>query len=95
MRSRGARQSNAARNRCLASAVIAEVSGSVSRSSLERVSIRSVLVSSSAWTSVLSVVAAQLVEHRAVDAGPGELLERRPLFGVVTVDRADQGLEAA
>ena len=41
------------------------------------------------------VVAAQLVEHRAVDPGPRELLERGALVGVVAVDRADQRLEAA
>ena len=41
------------------------------------------------------VVAAQLVEHGAVDARPRELLERRALRGVVALDRADQGLQAA
>jgi hypothetical protein len=41
------------------------------------------------------VLAAELVEHRAVDAGPCELLERGALGRVETVDRGDQGLEAA
>ena len=41
------------------------------------------------------VLAAQLVEHGAVDAGPRVLLERRALLGVVAVDRPDQRLEAA
>src|SRR6185295_5627260 len=41
------------------------------------------------------VLAAELVEDRAVDARPRELLERRALFRVVAVDRRDQGLEAA
>src|SRR5205823_14804593 len=41
------------------------------------------------------VLAAELVEHRAVDAGPRVLLERRALLGVVAVDRGDQRLEAA
>ena len=41
------------------------------------------------------VLPAQLVEHGAVDAGPGELLERRALGRVVAVDRGDQRLEAA
>ena len=41
------------------------------------------------------VLAAQLVEHGAVDARPRELLERRALVGVVAVDRGDQGLEPA
>ena len=41
------------------------------------------------------VLAAELVEHGAVDAGPGELLERGALLRVVAVDRGDQGLEAA
>ena len=41
------------------------------------------------------VLAAQLVEHGAVDAGPRELLERGALLRVVAVDRGDQRLEAA
>ena len=41
------------------------------------------------------VVAAQLVEHRAVDPRPGVLLERRALVGVVALDRVDQRLQAA
>ena len=41
------------------------------------------------------VLAAELVEHGAVDAGPGELLERGALLRVVAVDRGDQRLEAA
>src|SRR4029078_1117101 len=41
------------------------------------------------------VLAAELVEHRAVDARPRELLERGALGRVVAVDRGDQGLEAA
>ena len=41
------------------------------------------------------VLAAQLVEHGAVDAGPGVLLERRALGRVVAVDRVDERLEAA
>src|SRR3954452_18533374 len=41
------------------------------------------------------VLPAQLVEDRAVDAGPRELFERGALLGVVAVDRVDEGLEAA
>ena len=41
------------------------------------------------------VLAAQLVEHGAVDARPGELLERRALLRVVALDRVDQRLEPA
>src|SRR3954469_18631188 len=39
------------------------------------------------------VLAAQLVEHRAVDARPRELLERGALLRVIAVDRGDQRLE--
>src|SRR5262249_8133769 len=41
------------------------------------------------------VLAAELVEDRAVDPGPRELLERRTLFRVVAVDGGDQRLEPA
>src|SRR5690606_2184573 len=41
------------------------------------------------------VLSAQLVEDRAVDARPRELLERRALLGVVPLDRMDQRLQAA
>ena len=41
------------------------------------------------------VLAAQLVEDGAVDAGPDVLLERRALVRVVAVDALDQRLEAA
>ena len=41
------------------------------------------------------VLAAQLVEHGAVDARPQELLERGALGGVVAVDRGDERLEPA
>jgi hypothetical protein len=41
------------------------------------------------------VVAAQLVEHGALDSRPRILLERRALVGVVALDRADQRLQAA
>src|SRR4029079_7025480 len=41
------------------------------------------------------VLAAELVEHRAVDTGPRELLERGALLRVIAVDRVDQRLEAA
>ena len=41
------------------------------------------------------VLAAQLVEHGAVDARPQELLERGALGGVVAIDRGDERLEPA
>src|SRR3954471_6567461 len=41
------------------------------------------------------VLAAELVEDRAVDAGPRELLERGALLRVVAVDRVDERLEPA
>src|SRR6185437_13080533 len=41
------------------------------------------------------VLAAQLVDHGAVDAGPRELLERGAADGLVAVDRLDQRLERA
>src|SRR5690606_37493873 len=41
------------------------------------------------------VLAAELVEHRAVDAGPDELLQRRALVRVVAVDGVDETLDPA
>src|ERR1700693_282343 len=41
------------------------------------------------------IVSAKLVENRSVDPGPGELLERRALGGVVAVNRADQRFQPA